>query len=188
MPRVLIAANRPYAELLTEAQGFIAENYTRPAAPNSGAPTSQVIYAAGLWIPSGKTITNVHVDLATLAVGTTPTLIKGALLDKTGKVLNQSANIATDGMWTATAGLKTIPLGGTVSTTSSDLYYVAFLKNGAFGSTDLQLMRRALAGGQATGTGTALWGQQTGQTDFAANASSQTLTTGTTVVHWVAVS
>lgn len=181
------AAAPSRAQLATTGQGFISESYPRLITTASVAPTSQQIIAIALGLFAGDVITNCYCSVQTSGVGTAPTLIKMALLDKTGRVLAQSVNVAASAIWTS-LGLKAVPVAYTV--TANDLYYVAFLKNGVFTSTEVALARNGMNASFAFGSNPLPVGIQSAQTDFQPNGSSQTLTGGLTANAglWVAVS
>lgn len=161
-------------DIALSGDGLKAETISRLTLSGVVSPTSQSILLVRAPIRAGTLINNILCALTTLGVGTAPTLIKMALLDKTGKVLEQSANLAGNAMWTAGLGIKTVALGSQVTIPSSDVYYLSFLKNGAFASTDMQLLRVAwptAAMGAAIGS-VPLSTTVTTQTDYPANGSS----------------
>lgn len=181
------------SELAVAGSGLISESFSRLFVAGQTAPATQQIYTAPVGLRAGDLATNCHCDVTVLGTSTAPTLIKMALLDKTGKVLGQSANLAADTMWTTTLGPKTVALAAAVTIPTDDLYYVSFLRNGIFAGTDMQLGRanaQIVSVGNALGAGVALWPGQTGQTDYAATNASQTLTQSVagTVIMWFGVS
>lgn len=176
------------ADIALAGDGLKTETVSRLTLSGVVAPTSQSIFLVRAPIRAGTLINNILCALSTLGVGTTPTLIKMAILDKTGKVLGQSANLNANTMWTAGLGIKTVALSAQVTIPSDDVYYLSFLKNGNFGTTDIQILRvawpTALIGAAISG-GVPLATAVTVQTDYPANGSSVTPAAGgTTSAFW----
>lgn len=107
---------------------------------NGLSPTSQRIHFTALPLNIGDVITNVWVSVAVAAVGTTPTTIKLALLSKNGNRLAITTNLAADVKWTS-LGFKSFSFITPYTVPAGDIYMAALLKDGAFGTTDVQLGR-----------------------------------------------
>jgi hypothetical protein len=179
-------------DVLLTAMGLVTETVSRLAITGTVSPTSQSAGLVLAGLRAGTVITNLHCLLTTAGVGTAPTLIKMAILDKTGMVLQQSANVAGDAMWTGTLGVKTVPLGAPVTVSADDAYYLSFLKNGVFATTDIALQRAswpsALAG-LGIGGGALVCTNTTGRTDYPANGQSMTPGAGgATSAYWFGAS
>jgi len=172
------------------AQGLLAETFSRRFATSQAAPTSQTIFASLVTLYAGMTVTNLHCAVGTAAAGTDPTLIKMALCSKAGVVLQQSVNEAADAKWDS-KGTKTVALASPYAVTATDGYYVCFLINGTFGSTNLQLVRSLVIDSgsmTAVGSGVVPICSQASQTDFQATSGSQTLSGATGNAVWMGVS
>jgi hypothetical protein len=125
-------------QLLLTARGLIAENGSAFINPSGFAPTSQIMYVSLIGVRAGDVITNIVLNVQVAAVGTDPTLVKAGLYTTAGTRLAQTANLAADTMFD-TVGYKQMPLSSTYTVTTDGGLYVAFLKDGAWASTDVQL-------------------------------------------------
>jgi hypothetical protein len=180
-------ARPPRSDLLAGEEGLISETFARAEVALSSAPGTQNLFVTRLYLFAGEVVTNVLCHVVTAAVGAQPTLIKLALLDKTQKVLQVTADLKADAKWTS-AGTKAFALGAPVTIPTDGLYYVAFLKNGVFGGTDVALLRSGAGNGTALSGGVIPYGFQAGQTDFAAVGGTQAATGGTSASYWFGAS
>jgi hypothetical protein len=180
----------PHEKIAMDGEGLVSETFPRVLASTQGANSSQTFYVVRIPLRAEDVVTNLIVGVTTAGAGAAPTLIKLGLLDKTGKVLQQSANEAADSKWTS-LGFKAVAMAAPYAVTADDLYYAAFLINGVFGGTNIQFARTPVAntGGYfaAIGSGVAIINSQTGVTDFPATGSSQTLSAGSVVGMWFGV-
>jgi len=154
--------------------GFLTWSYPRTLPGFSLQPGNQSIQAMAMPFSSGMVVTNCHCMLHIIAAGTPPSLIKMGIFDKTSKMIAQSANLAASAIWTTAPLTVTIALTSPVTIPSSDLYYVAFLINGVFGTTQLQLGRVGALNAalwNAIGSGISPALGSNGQTDFPANGN-----------------
>lgn len=150
------------------------------------APGTQTIYVIAIPLKAGQIITNVVLDVEIAAVGTVPTSFFVGLCDSTGKMLTQSANLNASASLTA-QGLRDFAVTS-YTVQANGLYYVVFLKDGVFGTTDVSLGR---GGGRdlVNGTGKRLSGTAgTGQTALPANAANLAAFSGTgSLNYWAGV-
>jgi hypothetical protein len=135
------------------------------------APATQSILAVAHYFYAGEVLTNILFDVTTAGAGTAPTLIKAAVWDSgaTPTCKAVSANLATDAMWTA-IGIAPVPVAYTFP--SEGLYYLAFLKNGAFATTDVQVACVNVNAGMAGAVGSSkrrIARLGTSKTDMAVN-------------------
>src|SRR5262249_7194160 len=120
-------------------RGLVAEPFNPAAVANTGfAPITTLMYANLVFIQAGSTVVNMVVGVTTAAVGTPPTLIKLGVYSAGGVLQAQTANVASDAMWTS-VGQKVVPLTAPWTTAGGGSFYLVFLKSGTFASTDVQL-------------------------------------------------
>lgn len=123
-----------------KATGFIALGLE----PVSNAvPTSGTVFGNAVYLYEGEVITNIVVAVAVAGVGTAPSHIQAILWDgnqSTPTALAVSAEDAANSRWTSGTGWKEIPLTAPYTVPTSGIYYPSFVKVGAFGTTDLQLI------------------------------------------------
>lgn len=177
------------------ALGYVSWNYHYPASPATAVAATQIVYAASLYLPPGRTVTNINLQVLVAGASTSPTSFFVGLCSPT-TMLAQSANIiggASEAQLKA-IGTATLPLGSPyiVNTTDSatGLYYVTILQNGAYG-TPVQFGR--ISG--VSGAGAALSGSTpifgtlgTGQTALPANGATITITANNATFFGVACS
>jgi hypothetical protein len=172
-PRTTVAPENLYLP----GEGIIAESYSRLAPTTANAWQTGDISVTRIGLRQGALVTNCLTAIITAAAGTAPTLLKMALLDRNFVVLGQSANLASDPLWTS-QGTKQVALTAPLTVPSDNLYYVASLLVGSFGTTQPQFARiasananiwNALPGGFSVALGTG-----SGKTDFPANGTAVT--------------
>jgi hypothetical protein len=177
-------------EIALAGEGLKTQGYPRNLINAGGVPVTQRIDAMLVPLREGTVLTNIHCAVPAAGVGTGPTLIKLAILSKAGVVQRQTANVGTSAIWT-TLGPKTIPLTAAWTCPADDVYYIAFLQNGAFGTTAMQLARNTLYLSQlfaAIGSGVSPQQATTGKTDFPADGSAVTGLTAVQHGLWLAAS
>lgn len=163
----------PVADPLATACGFISWNMHPALAAVALTPTSQTVYAAALWLPAGKKVSNINLGVTVVAAGTAPTGMYVGMCSQS-QVVAQSANLASNTGWTS-SGVKAFPLAASYTPTVSGIYYAFFLQNGTFGTTQPQLMERS-TDGIASDT-YKLWGTiGTGKSTPDANGTAITVT------------
>jgi len=110
-------------------------------AETGAVQTSQTIYAEAFYLYPTDTITNICVCVQTPSSGTAPSgIYLGLWQDVSGTptCLAATANLASDSRWT-TQGWKVCALSSPYTPSASGLFYAAYLINGTFGTTNLQL-------------------------------------------------
>lgn len=129
------------------ALGLKGETFEAPSAGVGLAPTSQTIFASSWYLYAGETVTNLVVETVVAGVGAAPATIKLSLWEVAGGPIARAvtANLAGDVGWTNTPGYKVYALGTPFVVGASGLFYPAVLKDGAFATTDVQLLAGALS-------------------------------------------
>lgn len=190
---------QPVMDPIAPAFGLINYNFNPTISGASTALTSQRIDAVALYIPLGKTVTNINLIVEVAGTSTAPTgffvglATPTAALGGTGKMVAQSNNLSASGSLTAT-GLNAFALNATYTANASDssngFYYVVILQNGAFGGTNVTFERgNGTNNGFGTATTNGFFGNiGTGQTALAANGNAVTFTAGAGIGWWVGVS
>ncbi len=119
---------------------------------SNAVPATGTIFGNGVYLYAGEVITNILVAVATAAAGTAPTHIQVALWSSaaTPVCLAVSAEDASNARWNST-GWKEVPLSAPYTVLADGLYYPSFLKVGAFGTTDVQLITGAANTGSNIG-------------------------------------
>lgn len=177
-------------QVMSTALGIISENYRVSVANNTGAFPSQRIQGSLLGLCAGDVVTNLVFAVGVAAAGTAPTLLRCALLDKTGKVLVRTNDLSASAIWTS-VGYAVAPLTAPYTVPATDGYYVVALENGAFGTTNVAVYIWVVTASLdvAIGSGVPLGFNQDAQTDLPAVGSSVTMTVGGNSSRlWVAVS
>lgn len=162
-PTLAPGATTPQAALT--GRGLLAETFPVALCDSNIAPTSQTVYYGLLGLVAGQSVVGVSVCVGVVAVGAVPTAIYVALFSTAGTRLAVSNDLKASAIWTTATGPVPAPFSGAYVVPTSGAYYVAFLINGVFGGTNLQL-RRFGAGSdtiKALSGGSALYGTQTGQ-------------------------
>lgn len=193
MPEISSLASSA-ADPLAVALGYVncSPGFLNPG--SNSAPTSQTIFATGIYLPFSKTITSVVVNVVVAGVGTSPTGFFAGVASP-AKMLAQSANIiggGSEGQLKA-IGTAVFPLSAAYVPTAADspsgLFYLVVLLNGSYASTNVQFGKAAV--GTGVGTGAALSGQSpwfatlgTGQTALPANTAAITLSTSVSSNYW----
>lgn len=142
----------PRSEIRTKTgQGFLDNPWNLSNGNATVAFQAGTTFAAMCGLRVGEIVTNINVYVAGAAVGTPPTLVKAALMDKTCKVLAATANNAANARWLS-IGVATIPLTAPFTITAEDVYYAAFLFTGAWGTTQPNYMGTIGSVGAGVGT------------------------------------
>lgn len=151
---------------------------------SSNTITSQTIQFNLVGANAGDQLTNVLVDVFALGTSTAPTGIYVAAYSTAGAQLAVSANLNSSSLWTAATGPQPVPLttfsavAGVTNSSgvflSDSAFYVAFLQNGAFAGTALQLGRFSVPNGEilkAVSGGAIPVGQQASQATMPSTAT-----------------
>ena len=111
--------------------------------------TQQLLASLG-GLLAGDVVTNLYVNVATVAAGTPPTGIYLGLYSvagASGGVVNgtlvaSTGNLAASGLWTGSTGVAgPIALSSPYTVPTTGGYYFAIVANGTWGTTQLNLMR-----------------------------------------------
>lgn len=192
MPKIRILPTAT-ADPLAVALGYAAWNFNPTSSSASAATASQTIYAMGIWLPPGITVTGVVLPVITAAAGTKPTAFYAGLCTAT-KMVAQSADVSgASGVPFAAAGLNQIAFSSTYTTNPTDsatgLYYVCVLQNGSWGTTQPAFERGStgVVLGALTGKNPLIGSLGTGQATFASNGSAVTVGSAAAIAFCVGV-
>ena len=166
----------PRPQIALTAEGLITECESSLSGEANSAPISQTIYGAVVGLRGGDVITGILLRNSTAAAGTSPTTARAGIADSTGTILALSANVNAAANWPVGA----VPLALTAAYTilADGAYYLCWVVNGAWGTTQPTPMLLSSLGASTTAYSTFVapafnW---TGQTDLPAVGSSLTLT------------
>lgn len=177
-------------EIFNKGAGIISQNFPLLEATAAVAVSSTRVYGGLLPLVAGDPINNISVGVRAAGAGTIPTSLVLGLLDKTGKVLQQSANVNSSTNWTTANNISTIALGGTYTVPTSDVYYACIWASGTWGTTQMTLLEGVTNPIlNAIGSGS-LFSATTTSGSFPANGSSFTLSASgaNASPYWFAVS
>jgi hypothetical protein len=109
-------------DIVREAQGLVAETFSRMACVATQALTSRGLYLTMVGLRKGQLVTSLSISINGAAAVTT--LGKLGLYDKEGNLLAETASQTT--AWEST-GLKTVDLVSPLEIPATDAYYAAVL-------------------------------------------------------------
>lgn len=177
-------------EVFNKGAGIISQNFPLLEATATATVSNTRVYGGLLPLVVGDVINNISVGVRTAGAGTTPTSIVLGLLDKTGKVLQQSANVNSSTDWTTANHIATAALGGAYTVLASDVYYACIWVSGTWGTTQMALLE-GVANPiiNAIGSGS-LFSATTTNASFPSNGSSFSLSASgaNASPYWFAVS
>lgn len=167
--------------------GLIAENWDPVGATAATAPATQVVYGDSFGFAVGTVITGIVLRCGVSAAGTLPTTARVGIADSTGKILAISGNVNALANWAV--GPNKIPFAAPYTILADGTYYLCFVVNGTWGTTQPTPLR--VTGGLGAAlvaiSGKAIPAfQWSGQTDLPAVGSSLTMTTGSAVPYYMA--
>jgi hypothetical protein len=172
-------------QLRLQGQGLLDEPFSLFGAnlQNTVVGSQTVCYTL-CGLKAGDVVASIACSIDAVGVGTPPTAIYVGLYTAAGARVALSNDLSASSIWTASTGRVPAPLSGNYTVPTTGAYYCAFLENGAFGSTALQLN----SGPNTAGLGTAFGA---GVLGFAAQTSQATLPTtatfaATTRCFWLA--
>lgn len=172
LPAITTGATREYWRM--HALGLHGQAWPYDNVNTGSVPVDSTGYFSLTGFLQGDVVTNIAVGVHGLAAGTAPTGIYLGLFDKTGTALATTANVASSSLWKTTRLIATFAISAPYTILSSDGYYLAFVKVGVFGTTDLNLA----LGSSATELTTnpisgfvAATRAQAGRTDLSTNAT-----------------
>jgi len=162
-------------QIALTAGGLITETF--PASVTSGnvAPPTGAIEASMVGFLAGDVVTGIVIRNSTAAAGSLPTTCRFGIADSTGKMLILSGNLNALANWGT--GLLQFPFTSPLTISVTGGYYLSFIVNGTWGTTQptpIVGASASLAAG-AVGASPPLYGAQTGQTDLPAIGNSFTL-------------
>lgn len=169
--------------------GITSETYRITHGTGFAALTSQQIVCGLLALLEGDTVTNIILEVAIAAAGTSPTTMRIGLADSAGVMLAVSANENAAATWPT--GFKAIAMGTPYPVTTSGVYYCCIIQNGAFGTTNpswAQASSTAPKTSSPIGSGKGAYKWQNTQTDLPIVGNSLTLIDGGGVFPWFGVS
>jgi hypothetical protein len=140
-------ASTPRQRVRDQARGFGGQVWENSLVNlGSTAPATQALYGTLAGFLAGDVITNIIVAVATAGAGTTPTGIYLALYSASGALEAETANLAASAIWTpgAGAGYAVCTLSSPFTVPSTAGYYLTFVQNGTWGTTQLKLISSAL--------------------------------------------
>lgn len=130
-------------------------------------PATQTVYGTMCGFLAGDVVTNIFVFVNTVAAGTAPTNIWLALIDLSGNVLAQSADLASSSIWTAASKVVSAAVATPYTVVTNGALRLCILVNGTYGTTQLKLISAALGGGLSTTATVFMATRQTGRSTIA---------------------
>lgn len=121
------------ADALAQALGVKAQPFPPAVCNQFTAPTSQAAYGEAVYLRKGTIVTGVALRNSVGAAGTAPTTARAAITDAAGKVLARSGNVNAAASWAG--GVVKLPLSASYTIPADGLYYVCFVVNGTWGTT-----------------------------------------------------
>jgi hypothetical protein len=182
-------AGRSGASVLPEAVvvaklGLIVENFNPVLATAGTAPATQVAYGEVVGLANGELITGIALWNQVAAAGTLPATARFGIADSTGKILAISGNENALAQWAV--GINKHPLAAPYTIPADGLYYLCFVVNGVWGTTQPTPLRVTGGLGAAMVPTPQRTFQWAAQTDLPAVGSSLTLATGSAVPYYLA--
>lgn len=171
-----------------KASGIQAENFDPVVATAGTAPATQKVFGDLFGFSAGQVIAGIVLRNVVAAVGTLPTTVRVGIADAQGNMLAISGNLNALANWAA--GPNLLPFATPFTVPSDGGYYVCFVVNGVWGSTQPTPIR--VTGGVGAShakitNGSAVSFEWSGQTDLPAVGSALTLSTGNSVCYYLAV-
>jgi hypothetical protein len=139
------------------ALGAQFETWPPAICTTAAAGSTGSIYGAGIFVPSGVTLTGVKVRVYQAAAGTNPTLVRLGIASTAFTMLAVSANLNTTA-YQAT-GVFAAPFGSSYTTTTAGGIYAMLLQVGTWGTTQPNLLELSVTGSEAAlvADGTNMW-------------------------------
>lgn len=166
-------------EILSQAQGFVTQNFERQASQGGQIAIDGTAYFMLVGLRAGDIVANISLCLST--AGATPTISKVGLYTKTGTQLGVSNDLGS--LWMSGSGIKTGALVTPYTVPYDDAYYAAFLSKAATVPT---FIKGGVSGAIPGGSPGALpCGTQSGLTDLTGPA---TIGQASIIAYWVGIS
>jgi hypothetical protein len=170
------------------ASGIQAENFDPVLATAGTAPTTQKVFGDLFGFSAGQVVTGVVIRNVVAAAGSLPTTVRVGIADAQGNMLALSANLNALANWAA--GPNLLPFTTPFTIPSDGGYYICFVVNGTWGTTQPTPIR--VTGGVGAShkgipNASPVSFEWATQTDLPAVGSALTLTTGNSVCYYLAV-
>jgi hypothetical protein len=165
----------PYAQdPLATGIGVLYHNFNPAVSTFAQAPSTGLISACAIGIPSGVVLTGIKMRIQVAAAGTNPTLVRAGLADNTGKVLVVSNDLHTTAF--QATGVFPFPFTAQFTTAYFGAYLAMVIVVGTWGTTQPTISQPAgeNAADAADGSFCPVVTQWAGQTDLPAVGSSIT--------------
>lgn len=151
---IVPAAERNRESARNAARGFYVQNYPYQLATGGYLPTSQLAVFALVGADAGDTISGGCFIVNTAGTSTKPTAIYAGLYDTSGNRLAVSLNVASaaqgaGGSWAVAQPIQ-VPFVTPYTIAVTGGYYVAFVQDGSWAGTAMQLGRVGGGGWDAT--------------------------------------
>jgi len=136
-------AQGPFVDPLATALGLVNWNFNFQTNITQTTPTSQTIYASGIWLPFGKSVGHVIMGVAQAASGTAITAGYMGLASPTAIIAQTASLGSTSAAYPSgyLSGALTAPYVPNATDSPLGLYYVLLLLNGTFGTTQPGFLR-----------------------------------------------
>jgi hypothetical protein len=171
-----------------KAAGIVSENYDPVLSTAGTAPTTQKVFGDLFGFSAGQVLTGILTRNVVAAAGTLPTTARFGIADAQGNMLAISGNVNALANWAAGPNLQ--PFATPYQIPSDGGYYLCFVVNGTWGSTQPTPLRATggvgAAHGKLAGGSAAVSFEWAGQTDLPAVGSALTLTTGSSIPYYLA--
>lgn len=165
-------------EILMGGLGLKSWNMPTHAIANTSTLTAGTTYVGLIPLRAGDVVTNIVLAPTIAAGGTAPTSFWVGLYAKSGLSLRISADVKASAA--PSVALNALPLSAAYTVLTTDVYYVAVLQVGSWGSTQPSFARNNGNGaGAALSGGSIMWGNTgTGQTGLTAVDATATVSAG----------
>lgn len=170
------------------ASGIQAENFDPVLATAGTAPATQKVFGDLFGFSLGQVLSGIVLRNGVAAAGSLPTTARVGIADAKGNMLAISGNLNALANWAAGANL--LPFAAPFTIPSDGGYYICFVVNGVWGTTQPTPIR--VTGGLGASHGKTPAGvpvsfEWAGQTDLPAVGSPLTLSTGNSVCYYLGV-
>ncbi len=148
-------------QALLDGWGAKGENFPANNATGTLTPVSGRIYRGLFGVRAGDIINNLLLGMTAVGAGTTPTLIRVGIANAAGTQLAISNDLKANSIWTTavagSVGLAVAPLSAAYTSLIDQVLEAQFIRVGAWGSTEMQLARSALAAPWGPKIGSGPW-------------------------------
>lgn len=123
---------------LQNALGLVGWTFDPRSSGSQSSPTSQAVFASGIYLPQGQVVTGAIVFVTTAGAGAAPTHFYIGLATPAFVVKGLTADLAGDAGLTST-GMKQYAFSAPYTAAAGGMHYAFLYKSGVFGGTDIQL-------------------------------------------------